>query len=79
MDNAQEYVNFLGATLAAVFGWIGRTLWGAVQSLKKDLNELQRHIPSNYVTKQDFQRYEDKVLAYLERIESKLDSKMDKE
>lgn len=79
MENAQEYVNFFGGALMAVFGWIGRTLWGAVQSLKKDLNDLQRHLPANYVSKADFQRYEDRVLIYLERIESKLDGKADKE
>lgn len=79
MDNAQEYVNFLGGALMAVFGWIGKALWNAVSKLNQDLADLQRHIPSAYVSKVDFQRYEDRVLDYLERIEKKLDGKADKE
>lgn len=79
MDNAQEYVNFLGGALMAVFGWIGKALWNAVTKLNKDIADLQRHLPEAYVSKVDFQRYEDRVLDYLERIEKKLDSKADKE
>lgn len=78
-DNVQEYFNFIGGILAAVFGWLGRTLWGAVQDLKKDLADLQRHLPESYVAKKDFERFEDRVIAILNRIEQKIDSKADKE
>lgn len=78
-DNVQDYFNFLGAILAAVFGWLGKTIWNAVQKLKDDLNNLERHLPESYVSKQDFQRHEDRVIGYLERIEQKIDRKADKE
>lgn len=78
-DNVQDYFNFLGAILAGVFGWLGKTMWNAVQSLKEDLNNLERHLPESYVSKQDFQRHEDRVIGYLERIEQKIDRKADKE
>jgi hypothetical protein len=78
-DNVQDYFNFLGAILAAVFGWLGKTIWNAVQTLKDDLRELERHIPESYVSKSDFQRHEDRVISYLERIEQKIDRKADKE
>lgn len=79
MDVTQDYVNFLGGMLMALFGWIGKTLWDAVGKLNQDLADLQKHLPAAYVSKADFQRYEDRVLDYLERIEQKLDSKADKE
>jgi len=78
-DNVQDYFNFLGAILAAVFGWLGKTIWNAVQELKDDLKNLERHIPESYVAKIDFQRHEDRVISYLERIEQKIDRKADKE
>jgi hypothetical protein len=79
VDNLQDYLNIALGVSATVFGWFGRTLWGAVQDLKKDLSDLQRHLPENYVAKQDFQRSEDRIVSILNRIEAKIDSKADKE
>lgn len=79
VDNVQEYYNLFGGIIAGVFGWFGRTMWGAVQDLKKDLSDLQRHLPENYVAKEDFQRSEDRIVSILNRIEAKIDNKADKE
>lgn len=78
-DNIQDYLNFIGGILAAVFGWLGRTLWGAVCELKRDLSELQRHLPESYVAKKDYERFEDRIISILNRIEEKIDNKADKE
>lgn len=78
-DNIQDYLNFIGGILAAVFGWLGRTLWGAVSELKRDLSELQRHLPESYVAKKDYERFEDRIISILNRIEEKIDNKADKE
>lgn len=79
MHDLQDYFNFLGGLVLTVFGWLGKTIWNTVQSLKDDLSGLERQIPVNYVSKHDFQRHEDRVIAYLERIEQKIDRKADKE
>lgn len=78
-EHVQDYFNFLGGVILTVFGWLGKTIWNAVQKLKDDLNNLERHLPESYVSKSDFQRHEDRVIGYLERIEQKLDRKVDKE
>jgi hypothetical protein len=78
-EHVQDYFNFLGGVILTVFGWLGKTIWNAVQKLKDDLNNLERHLPESYVSKQDFQRHEDRVIGYLERIEQKIDRKADKE
>lgn len=41
-----------GAMLAAV-GWFVRQLWDAVAIMKRDLHNLEVHLPSNYARKDE--------------------------
>lgn len=59
-------------------GFLINELWSAVKSLRKDLGELEKGIPKEYVSKVDLQPILMDVRSALARIESRLDHKQDK-
>ena len=83
--NAQIFVNLgfslfgilLGILLTVIFKRIG-DLSMEVRKLEERHNVLSVDVPKNYVAKIDFQHMIDTLFAKLDRIEAKLDSKVDK-
>ena len=67
----------LGGALL-VMGWFLRQLWDMVKELKNDLSNLKDHINREYVRRDDFKEVKDAIMGALTRIESKLDTKVDK-
>lgn len=84
-DFDQSFINTMLALWGATMGWILKVIWDAVKDLQeadeeviKKVNELQVVMAGDYV-KRDELRSEFKALfAKLDRIENKLDQKVDK-
>lgn len=74
----QDILNLIFGAVMGVFGWLGRTIWDAVDSLKKDIKSIEVDLPTNYVRKEDMESRFDKIESMLNRIFEKLDSKADK-
>lgn len=74
----QDVLNLVLGTIIGIVGWIARTLWDAVTSLKNDLSKLREEIANDRVHKDDFKAVSDTIMRKLDRIEDKLDSKADK-
>ena len=74
----QALINIGAGVALSVIGWLARELWGAVQSLRNDLQRLEVSLPTSYVAKSDFKDALDKIEAGLDRIYAKLDGKADK-
>jgi len=74
----QTLFNLLTSVVLAVVGWVGREVWGALQTLRKDLQKLEVNIPTNYVSKSDFTKTMDHIEDMFQRIYDKLDGKADK-
>jgi hypothetical protein len=69
------------ATVGAVLmlsGWILRTIWDAVNDLKKDMQEIERNLPETYVRRDDYKDDMKEVKEILHAIFDKLDGKADK-
>lgn len=62
----QYAFNLAAGIVGATFGWLLKTLWGAVEHLRRDLNDLERGINSDFTRKEDF-------TSAMLRVESKLD------
>jgi hypothetical protein len=60
-------------------GWWCRQIWDSVQQLKKDVQDIEVALPTNYVRKVDLDVKFDKLESTLQRILDKLDQKADKE
>ena len=76
--DTQALINIGAGVALSVIGWLARELWGAVQSLRADLQRLEVSLPTSYVAKSDFRDALDKIEAGLDRIYAKLDGKADK-
>jgi len=70
--------NLAFAGLSAVMGFIIKVLWDAINTLRRDLGDLERSIKDNYVRRDDFRDTMRAMFEKLDRIEGKLDGKMDK-
>lgn len=84
MDNQSIYNWIIGGFLA-LLGWLGRSVWDAVNSLKEDVKNLEVSLPEKYVTKQDIEKRFDNIdkqfdgiNIVLQRIFDKMDHKVDK-
>jgi len=74
-------IEILNITLTGgllILGWFARELWGAVKTLKEDLVAFQNNVALFYVRKDDFRDFRLELLGVLQRIENKLDTKVDK-
>lgn len=74
----QDLLNWVFGLFMALVGWLGRTLWSAVDALKKDVKEIEIGLPSHYVRKDDMDVRFDKIEAILNRLFEKLENKADK-
>jgi chaperonin cofactor prefoldin len=74
----QDLINLILSSVMAVLGWFGKTVWDAVQELKKDLKGLEVELPTYYVRKDELENRMDKIEAMLAKIYDKLETKADK-
>lgn len=74
----QELLNWIFGGVMALLGWLGRTLWDAVESLKKDVKDIEINLPSHYVRKDELEVRFDKIEVMLEKIFERLERKADK-
>jgi len=74
-----EFLNYLLLSGVGVLGWFARELWSAVKDLRIDMITLKDYVAQNYTRKDDFREFRSELLGFLQRIESKLDGKQDKQ
>lgn len=75
----QPLINLIGGAILCVLGWLARQLWEAVQTLQKDLHEIEVDLPKNYVSKEDYSATMRRIEEMVRRIDEKLDHKADKQ
>jgi hypothetical protein len=75
----QYLFNLVGGAFMLGVGWWCRQIWDSVQNLKKDVQDIEVALPTNYVRKVDLDAKFDKLESTLQRILDKLDQKADKE
>ena len=76
-----EMQSLLNAVFGAVLmlsGWVLRTIWDAVNGLKRDMQDLERNLPETYVRRDDYKDDMTEVKEILHKIFDKLDGKADK-
>lgn len=76
---SQDLFNYIAGTLLAILGWVGKTLWDAVQNLKEDIKDIEVDLPSTYVKKTELDSRLQKIETMLDKIFDRLESKVDKQ
>jgi Tfp pilus assembly protein PilO len=74
----QMIFNIIGGAVLSVMGWFARVLWDSVQELRKDLKQIEIHLPSHYVKKDELTVRFDRIEQLLDRLYEKLESKADR-
>jgi len=76
---SQDLFNYIAGTLLAILGWVGKTLWDAVQNLKEDIKDIEVDLPTTYVKKTELDSRLQKIETMLDKIFDRLESKVDKQ
>jgi Tfp pilus assembly protein PilO len=74
----QIVFNIVGGAILSVMGWFARVLWDSVQELRKDLKQIEIHLPSHYVKKDELSVRFDRIEQLLDRLYEKLEQKADR-
>ena len=81
----EQIVDILLSITAFALGWMLKVVWGAVQDLQAEDNEIidrlgrvELFVAQRYVTKEDMDKQISLLMAKLDRIENKLDTKADR-
>lgn len=74
----QTLFNASVAAILMLAGWVLRTVWDAVNELKRDMKEIERNLPDTYVRRDDYKDDMKEVKEILHAIFDKLDGKADK-
>ena len=81
----QSIINWIIAGFGALIGFVLKAVWEAVKDLQKtDINladkvgKIEVLVAGNYVKKEEFNNVATAIFAKLDRIEDKLDKKVDK-
>ena len=81
----QELFNWLVAGISGLLGFFLRVMWGAVKDLQEadenlveKVNHIEVLVAGNYINKDEFNRFMERLYDKLDSIENKLDHKVDK-
>lgn len=75
-------VSLLSYGIMGIGGWLLKTLWTAVDNLRKDVAEVQKNLGTNYMPRQEIQvlveRILDEIRDFRKEIRDDLKHKVDR-
>jgi len=81
----QTVFNIIATVAGFLGGWWLKVMWDAVKDLQsadkvlvEKVNSIEILVAGNYMSKQDFDKIAAAIFAKLDKIEDKLDRKVDK-
>ncbi len=78
MNDWRDLLLLMFGLAGSVVGWFTKTLWDAVQKLRKDLDDLRVHIAESYVPKVDLASLKRELMSRFDKLEELLTKKVDK-
>ena len=76
--NLQILFNIGVGAIFAIGGWFFRQLWDATKELRKDLHSIEKALPVHYVRREEFTEIMRDIKEMFNKINDKLDGKVDK-
>lgn len=70
-------LDFLLMVLATGGGWLLKSLWDATAALRKDLGDLEKNLPREYVRKVDWDRATDAVTESIRDMREEMTKRLD--
>jgi len=75
---AQNLFNMLAGLLGAIGGWFLNVMWQAVRSLEIKVAAIDVLVAGEYPKRDELNRLVDAIFVKLDKIENKIDGKVDK-
>lgn len=66
------------ALIFAIIGWVIKGMKHDIETVGERLHRIEVEVPKTYLSKDDFKHFEIRLFSTLERLENKLDHKVDK-
>lgn len=70
-------LDFLLMLVAGGGGWLLKSLWNATAALRKDLGDLEKNLPKEYVRKSDWDRATDSVTESIRDMREEMSKRLD--
>jgi hypothetical protein len=74
----QQVFNIAIALVGALGGWWMKAMWDGLKDMSSQVTNLQVMVAGQYVRREEFDKSMDSIISKLERIEDKIDKKVDK-
>jgi hypothetical protein len=74
----QTLFNIAMGVVFTLSGWLCRALWDSVCKLRKDIQNIERHLPETYLRRDDYNVDIAEIKQLLLRISDRMDRKADK-
>lgn len=78
MEFFQVWFEAAVAVIGLIIGWVLRTLWSDMKDLSTKVQSIEILVAGEYVKKAEIAQLSDSLFKKLDRIEDKLDGKVDK-
>ena len=73
-----QFIDWVYNAAFALFGFVLKTVWDAVQDLKKDVKEIEINLPKDYVGKNDYKEDVREIKDMLKQLFEHLNNKADR-
>lgn len=71
-------INLVAGSALTVLGWFARQLWSAIQSMQKNIKDIEVAMPTHYIRRSEVDNRFDRVETMLDKIFDRLDTKANK-
>lgn len=78
MEFFQVWFEAAVAVIGLIIGWVLRTLWWDMKDLSTKVQSIEILVAGEYVKKTEIAQLSESLFKKLDRIEDKLDAKVDK-
>ena len=65
----QTLINLAFGTILGFIGWFAREIWDSVKELRKDLHQIEKHLPEVYVRRDELKEVRQEMIARFDKLE----------
>lgn len=65
----QTLINIAFGTILGFIGWFAREIWDSVKELRKDLHQIEKHLPEVYVRRDELKEVRQEMIARFDKLE----------
>ena len=76
MENVR-LLDFLIFAFSGLLGWVARVMWDDMKQMRRDLSDLEKGLPKEYVRKADWDRATDRLIVEIKEFRKEMSEQFD--